>query len=469
MSEYLFVAGLETHVELQTKSKIFCSCSASFGAEPNTHCCPVCTGEPGSLPVLNREVLAYAIKAGLATNCTISRLTRMDRKNYVYPDLPKAYQISQFEAPICVGGYIELDSGKRIRINHIHMEEDAGKLVHEGGYTYVDYNRGGVPLIEIVSEPDIASVEEAAEYVEKLRLIMRHIGVSDCKMQEGSMRCDVNISVHRAGEPLGTRAEIKNMNSPSFMEKALRYEYKRQCEALDNGEKIVQETRRYNEASQTTESMRNKEDAQDYRYFPEPDILTVHVSDEFIKAVADSMPKLPDELRREFLSYGISEVEAKRLVEYKRIADFYAYAASLTDAKIAANIILGDIFRSMQTEEEKERFELKFTPDDFVALVKLRAENKINAGIQKRVLQEMLLKGGSPSKYLSAEDTASVSGEDVEKLCREAVAANERAVRDYLSGKEQALKAILGYVMKATRGKANAAEVEQKIKELICR
>ena len=469
MSEYLFVAGLETHVELQTKSKIFCSCSASFGAEPNTHCCPVCTGEPGSLPVLNREVLAYAIKAGLATNCTISRLTRMDRKNYVYPDLPKAYQISQFEAPICVGGYIELDSGKRIRINHIHMEEDAGKLVHEGGYTYVDYNRGGVPLIEIVSEPDIASVEEAAEYVEKLRLIMRHIGVSDCKMQEGSMRCDVNISVHRAGEPLGTRAEIKNMNSPSFMEKALRYEYKRQCEALDNGEKIVQETRRYNEGSQTTESMRNKEDAQDYRYFPEPDILTVHVSDEFIKAVADSMPKLPDELRREFLSYGISEVEAKRLVEYKRIADFYAYAASLTDAKIAANIILGDIFRSMQTEEEKERFELKFTPDDFVALVKLRAENKINAGIQKRVLQEMLLKGGSPSKYLSAEDTASVSGEDVEKLCREAVAANERAVRDYLSGKEQALKAILGYVMKATRGKANAAEVEQKIKELICR
>ena len=469
MSEYLFVAGLETHVELQTKSKIFCSCSASFGAEPNTHCCPVCTGEPGSLPVLNREVLAYAIKAGLATNCTISRLTRMDRKNYVYPDLPKAYQISQFEAPICVGGYIELDSGKRIRINHIHMEEDAGKLVHEGGYTYVDYNRGGVPLIEIVSEPDIASVEEAAEYVDKLRLIMRHIGVSDCKMQEGSMRCDVNISVHRAGEPLGTRAEIKNMNSPSFMEKALRYEYKRQCEALDNGEKIVQETRRYNEASQTTESMRNKEDAQDYRYFPEPDILTVHVSDEFIKAVADSMPKLPDELRREFLSYGISEVEAKRLVEYKRIADFYAYAASLTDAKIAANIILGDIFRSMQTEEEKERFELKFTPDDFVALVKLRAENKINAGIQKRVLQEMLLKGGSPSKYLSAEDTASVSGEDVEKLCREAVAANERAVRDYLSGKEQALKAILGYVMKATRGKANAAEVEQKIKELICR
>ncbi len=469
MSEYLFVAGLETHVELQTESKIFCSCSTSFGAEPNTHCCPVCTGEPGSLPVLNREVLAYAIKAGLATNCTISRLTRMDRKNYVYPDLPKAYQISQFEAPICVGGYIELDSGKRIRINHIHMEEDAGKLVHEGGYTYVDYNRGGVPLIEIVSEPDIASVEEAAEYVEKLRLIMRHIGVSDCKMQEGSMRCDVNISVHRAGEPLGTRAEIKNMNSPSFMEKALRYEYKRQCEALDNGEKIVQETRRYNEASQTTESMRNKEDAQDYRYFPEPDILTVHVSDEFIKAVADSMPKLPDELRRDFLSYGISEVEAKRLVEYKRIADFYAYAASLTDAKIAANIILGDIFRSMQTEEEKERFELKFTPDDFVALVKLRAENKINASIQKRVLQEMLLKGGSPSKYLSAEDIASVSGEDVEKLCREAVAANERAVRDYLSGKEQALKAVLGYVMKATRGKANAAEVEQKIKELICR
>lgn len=469
MSGYLFVAGLETHVELQTKSKIFCACSTGFGAEPNTHCCPVCTGEPGSLPVINREVLAYAVRAGLATNCAISEITKMDRKNYVYPDLPKAYQISQFEAPVAVGGYITLDSGKKIRINHIHMEEDAGKLVHENGYTYVDYNRGGVPLIEIVSEPDIASVEEAREYVEKLQLIMRHIGVSDCKMQEGSMRCDVNISVHREGEPLGTRAEIKNMNSLSFMEKALSYEYRRQCELLDNGERVVQETRRYNENTQTTESMRNKEDAQDYRYFPEPDILAIRVGKEFVKKIAESLPKLPDELRKEFAGYGLSETEVKRLVEYKRIADFYSEAAALSDPKIAANLILGEIFRGMQNEEEKERFELKFDVKAFAKLVNLRAENKINAGIQKKVLQKMLESGGAPEDYLSADDLAEVDTGAIDKLCAEAIESNERAVRDYLGGKEQALKALLGFVMKATRGKADSAAVEAKLKELICK
>ena len=469
MSEYLFVAGLETHVELQTKSKIFCSCSTAFGAEPNTHCCPVCTGEPGSLPVINREVLIYAIKAGLATNCKIASVTKMDRKNYVYPDLPKAYQISQFEEPVAVGGYIELDSGKRIRINHIHMEEDAGKLVHENGYTYVDYNRGGVPLIEIVSEPDIASVEEAREYVEKLQLIMRHIGVSDCKMQEGSMRCDVNISVNRKGEPLGTRAEIKNMNSLSFMEKALAYEYRRQCELLGNGERVVQETRRYNEATQTTESMRNKEDAQDYRYFPEPDILSIGIGKDFIEKIKRSLPELPDALRKRFASYGLSDIEIKRLVEYKKIADFYSEAAALSDPKIAANLILGEIFRGMQTEEEKERFDLMFGVKAFAELVTLRAENKINAGIQKKVLQKMLECGGSPKDYLSAEDLAGVDSGAVDRLCAEAVAANERAVKDYLGGKEQALKALLGYVMKATRGKADAAQVEARLKELICK
>lgn len=469
MSEYLFVAGLETHVELQTRSKIFCSCSTAFGAEPNTHCCPVCTGEPGSLPVINREVLAYAIRAGLATNCTISEITKMDRKNYVYPDLPKAYQISQFEEPVAVGGYITLDSGKKIRINHIHMEEDAGKLVHENGYTYVDYNRGGVPLIEIVSEPDIASVEEAREYVEKLQLIMRHIGVSDCKMQEGSMRCDVNISVHRAGEPLGTRAEIKNMNSLSFMEKALSYEYRRQCDLLDNGERVVQETRRYNENTQTTESMRNKEDAQDYRYFPEPDILAIRVGKDFVRDIAASLPKLPDELRKEFAAYGLGATEVKRLVEYKKIADFYAEAAALSEPKIAANLILGEIFRGMQTEEEKERFELKFDVKAFAKLVNLRAENKINAGIQKKVLQKMLESGGAPEDYLSAEDMANVDAGAIDNLCAEAVAANERAVKDYLGGKEQALKALIGFVMKATRGKADSAAVEARLKELICK
>ncbi|MBO4962171.1 MAG: Asp-tRNA(Asn)/Glu-tRNA(Gln) amidotransferase subunit GatB, partial [Clostridia bacterium] len=267
--KYEIVSGLETHVELSTKTKIFCGCTTAFGGAPNSHTCPVCTGMPGALPILNRKVLEYAIRAGLATNCKINLITRMDRKNYTYPDLPKAYQISQFDKPVCENGYITLSSGKKIGITRIHIEEDAGKLVHENGYTYVDYNRGGVPLIEIVSEPDISSSDEAKEYIEKLQLIMRYIGVSDCKMQEGSIRCDVNISLRPVGETkFGTRTEIKNMNSLSHIEKAMKYEYERQAEILDNGGKVVQETLRFNEEDGTTSSMRGKEDAQDYRYFP---------------------------------------------------------------------------------------------------------------------------------------------------------------------------------------------------------
>ena len=467
-SDYKLVIGLETHVELQTKSKIFCSCPTAFGAEPNTHCCPVCTGEPGSLPILNKEVLAYAVRAGLATNCKISKITHLDRKNYVYPDLPKAYQISQFDEPICVGGYVELASGKRIRINHIHVEEDAGKLVHEDGYTYIDYNRGGVPLIEIVSEPDITDIAEAREYMEKLQITMRHIGVSDCKMQEGSMRCDVNISVHKEGEPFGTRTEIKNMNSLSFMEKALAYEYFRQCDVLDSGEKVIQETRRYNEGTQTTESMRSKEDAQDYRYFPEPDILTVEVSDEFVDAIQASMPELPDVLGKRYVEeYGLGTTEAELIVKYKKIADFFNACAREGSPKLAANLILGQIFRGMQTEEEKEAFELKITPSQLAALVKLQDEGKINAQIARQTLQKMLAEGKDASAYLTAEDLAGVDDSAIDKLCAEAVASNARAVNDYKNGKLQAIKALVGYVMKATRGKADAAAVESKLIALI--
>lgn len=468
MKDYKLVIGLETHVELQTKSKIFCSCPTAFGAEPNTHCCPVCTGEPGSLPILNKEVLAYAVRAGLATNCRISRITHLDRKNYVYPDLPKAYQISQFDEPICVGGYVELDSGKRIRINHIHVEEDAGKLVHEDGYTYIDYNRGGVPLIEIVSEPDITDIAEAREYMEKLQITMRHIGVSDCKMQEGSMRCDVNISVHKEGEPLGTRTEIKNMNSLSFMEKALSYEYARQCDVLENGEKVVQETRRYNEGSQTTESMRSKEDAQDYRYFPEPDILTVEVSDEFVDAIRSAMPELPTALRKRYVEkYGLGETEADLIVKYKKIADFFNDCARQANPKLAANLILGQIFRGMQTEEEKEAFGIKVTPSQLAELVKLQDEGKINAQIARQTLKKMLEEGKDASAYLTEDDLKGVDSGAIDKLCAEAVAANARAVNDYRNGKTQAIKALVGYVMKATRGKADAGEAEKKIIALI--
>ena len=468
MKDYKLVIGLETHVELQTKSKIFCSCPTAFGAEPNTHCCPVCTGEPGSLPILNKEVLAYAVRAGLATNCRISKITHLDRKNYVYPDLPKAYQISQFDEPICVGGYVELDSGKRIRINHIHVEEDAGKLVHEDGYTYIDYNRGGVPLIEIVSEPDITDIAEAREYMEKLQITMRHIGVSDCKMQEGSMRCDVNISVHKEGEPLGTRTEIKNMNSLSFMERALSYEYARQCDVLESGEKVVQETRRYNEGSQTTESMRSKEDAQDYRYFPEPDILTVEVSDEFVDAIRSAMPELPTALRKRYVEkYGLGETEADLIVKYKKIADFFNDCARQANPKLAANLILGQIFRGMQTEEEKEAFGIKVTPSQLAELVKLQDEGKINAQIARQTLKKMLEEGKDASAYLTEDDLKGVDSGAIDKLCAEAVAANARAVNDYRNGKTQAIKALVGYVMKATRGKADAGEAEKKIIALI--
>ncbi|MDD3946676.1 MAG: Asp-tRNA(Asn)/Glu-tRNA(Gln) amidotransferase subunit GatB [Clostridia bacterium] len=468
--KYEMVVGLETHAELSTQSKIFCGCPTDFGGEPNTHCCPVCTGEPGSLPILNKKVLEYAIKAGLATHCAISRTTHMDRKNYVYPDLPKAYQISQFDEPICKQGYIELDSGKRIGITRIHIEEDAGKLVHDGGYTYVDYNRGGVPLIEIVSEPDIRSIDEAREYVEKLRLILRHIGVSDCKMQEGSMRCDVNISLRPFGKSeFGIRAEIKNMNSLSFMEKALAYEYERQADLLDSGEQVVQETRRYSESTGATESMRGKEDAQDYRYFREPDILQVDVSEAFIQRVKDSLPELPkDKQTRYTTQLELPFTEAALLVKYKNISDFFdAVIATGASAKNACNLIVGQIFRGFNTEEEKEQFSLSINAAQLAELIKLLDSGKINANIARLTLVKMLESGEGCMNFLTASDLASVDASEVERLCKEAVDNNPKAVADYLGGKEAALKALLGYVMRATRGKANAVEVENIIKNMI--
>ena len=292
--KYELVAGFETHVELSTDTKIFCSCTTKFGGEPNTHCCPICIGLPGTLPKLNKKVVEYAIRAGLATNCEIAEISKMDRKNYCYPDLPKAYQISQYDMPLCNHGYIELSNGRKIRILRIHIEEDAGKLVHSRGSTMVDYNRGGVPLIEIVSEPDIRSVEEAKEYVEKLQLIMRYIGVSDCKMQEGSMRCDVNISVRPEGsEKLGTRTEIKNMNSINFIAKAMEYEFGRQVDLIESGEKVIQETLRYDDVTNTTSGMRGKEDANDYRYFRDPDLVTINVPRERVEEIKASLPELP--------------------------------------------------------------------------------------------------------------------------------------------------------------------------------
>ncbi len=467
--KYNTVIGLETHVELSTKSKIFCSCPTDFGGAPNSHCCPVCTGEPGSLPILNKKVLDYAIKAGIATNCTIANLTHMDRKNYVYPDLPKAYQISQFEAPICEHGFVELDSGKKIGITRIHIEEDAGKLIHKGGYTYVDYNRGGVPLIEIVSDPDISNMEEAREYVEKLQLILRHIDVSDCKMQEGSMRCDVNISLNLpTDKEYGTRAEIKNMNSLTFMEKAIEYEYARQSDLLDSGEKVFQETRRYKENLGITESMRSKEDSQDYRYFREPDILSVTVDDTYIDSIRQSMPELPSVKISRYMDSGLSIADAKIIVKYKKVSEFFdEVVACGIQPKMVSNTILTQVFSSLSNDEEKELFNIAINSKQLADLLKLVQDNKINANMAKSTLFKMLESGSDFSKYIGAEELKGIDDDELQKLCLEAISSNARAVTDYKSGKEIALKALLGYVMKATCGKANAQAVEVTLKKLL--
>jgi aspartyl-tRNA(Asn)/glutamyl-tRNA(Gln) amidotransferase subunit B len=470
MKNYELVSGLETHIELSTKTKIFCSCSTEFGGEPNTHCCPVCIGLPGTLPKLNEKVVEYAILAGLATNCEISRTSRMDRKNYVYPDLPKAYQISQYDMPLCKNGYIELSNGRKIRILRIHIEEDAGKLVHQRGNIYVDYNRGGVPLIEIVSEPDIRSIEEAREYLEKLQLIMRHIGISDVKMQEGSLRCDVNISVRPQGsEEFGTRTEIKNMNSFTYMAKAMEYEVSRQIDLLESGETVVQETRRYNEAAGCTESMRGKEDAHDYRYFREPDLVAIHVSDEQIAALHKKLPEPPHEkLNRYQREFGLPEADAQLLIQYRSISDYFEEAIlGLKAPKTVANLIIGQIFSRLDGDSAKENFEINVSPKSLNGLIQLFESGKIKMNLLKSTLEKMLDTGKTATEFISESDMGGLDEAALATLCEQAVADNQNAVSDYLSGKEKALKAILGAVMKASRGRADAAEAEALLRKLI--
>lgn len=468
--KYDLVVGLETHVELLTKTKIFCSCANKFGSDPNTNCCPVCIGLPGTLPKLNKEVVNFAIKAALALNCEVNLVSKMDRKNYVYPDLSKAYQISQFYEPICKNGYVELDSGKKIRINHIHMEEDAGKLVHQGGDVYVDYNRGGVPLLEIVTEPDISSSEEAKEYVEKLQMIMRYIGVSDCKMQEGSMRCDVNVSVKPQGsEKLGIRTEIKNMNSITFMTKAIDYEFERHCEILENGGTVIQQTLRYKEETNSTESMRSKEDAQDYRYFRDPDLVDIVLTGEEVEKIKEELPELPaSRFERYTEKFDIPEKDAKLLVKYRNVSDYFEKASNgLKNPKTISNFIIGQIFRTLENESDKEEFKILTSPEQLCEVGKLLESGKLNMNLAKKALQKMLETGKNITEFVSESDMQGISDEDLETYCKEAINNNQNAVNDYLGGKEKALKAILGNVMKQTRGRGNAQAIEEKLIELI--
>ncbi|MBC8584747.1 Asp-tRNA(Asn)/Glu-tRNA(Gln) amidotransferase subunit GatB [Youxingia wuxianensis] len=468
--KYEMVAGLETHVELSTKTKIFCGCTTQFGSEPNTHCCPICIGLPGTLPKLNKTAVDYAILAGLATNCKINSISKMDRKNYVYPDLSKAYQVSQYDKPLCYGGYITLSNGRTIRITRIHIEEDAGKLVHERGDTYVDYNRAGVPLIEIVTEPDIRSVDEVREYVEKLQLIMKYIGISDCKMQEGSLRCDVNISVRPQGsETLGTRTEIKNMNSFTFMEKAIRYEFERQVDLVENGEKIIQETRRFDESQGITESMRSKEDAHDYRYFREPDLVTIITSQQEVSRLEGLLPELPDaKLSRYIEVYALSPKDAVLLTKYRRVAQFFDRAVDgIANPKFAVNLILGQIFSRLPSDSDKENFDIKVSPENFHELLMLLDSGKIRMNLAKTVLDSMLDTGGKAEELISEEDLAGLEESALQEVCQKIIDENPAAVSDYLSGKEKAVKSLVGGVMKATKGRADAAAAQEVLIKLM--
>ena len=464
------VSGLETHVELSTNTKIFCGCTTKFGGEPNTNCCPICIGLPGTLPKLNRQVVHYAIMAGLATHCTINNISKMDRKNYVYPDLPKAYQISQYDKPLCEHGYIQLESGRKIGITRIHIEEDAGKLVHEHGDTYVDYNRGGVPLIEIVSEPDIRSIAEAREYVEKLQMIMKHIGISDCKMQEGSLRCDVNISVRPQGsEEFGTRTEIKNMNSFTNMEKAMAYEYDRQIDLLESGGKVTQETLRWNPDEGITTPMRGKEDAHDYRYFREPDLVTIYTTDEEIEAIRQELPELPDARTARYENdFGLPAADAQLLVKYRKIAEYFEAASEgLSNKKAVANFILGQIFRTLVTDEEKENGAVAIPPEYLHDLAKLLEEGKIKMNLAKTTLDKMLETKKPCTDFISEQDMGDIDEDTLRSICQRVVESNPKAVADFKGGKDKAVKALIGQVMKQTRGKADGRKAEALMVEMI--
>ena len=460
--EYEAVMGLEVHAELSTKTKIFCSCPTSFGAAPNTQVCPVCMGMPGALPVLNEKVVEYAVKAGLATNCTISKDSKNDRKNYYYPDTPRAYQISQFDKPLCEHGYIEIETSsgkKKIRILRIHIEDDAGKLNHDdfGGGSLVDLNRAGVPLIEIVSEPDFRSSEEVDSYLKKLKSILEYIEVSDCKMQEGSFRADVNVSVHKFGEPLGTRSECKNMNSFRSITREIDYEIERQINILENGGTVEQETLRWDDVSGKTFTMRSKEDAEDYRYFPEPDLVAIKLSDEYIQNVKNNLPELPEKRRERYLNeYKMTEKETGIIVASKYLSDLFEKASEICgNRKGVSNWIISDISRILN-EKEMEPREIPFTPEHLAHLVTLIDKGTISSSIGKKVIEELFENPREPEVIIKEKGWIQISDEGaIREVVKQILDANSQSVVDYKAGKDRALGFLVGQAMKVTKGKAN--------------
>lgn len=505
IEQYETVIGLEVHVELATKTKIFCGCTTEFGGAPNTHTCPVCTGMPGSLPVLNKQVVEYALAVGLATNCGINQFCKFDRKNYFYPDNPQNYQISQLYLPICHDGYVEIEveaddvagktednndsfwaegtnkaSGKknaknlvtkRIGIHEIHMEEDAGKLIHdENGNSLVDYNRSGVPLIEIVSEPDMRNAQEVIAYLEKLRMIIQYLGASDCKLQEGSMRADVNLSVRKKGaSEYGTRTEMKNMNSFKGITRAIQGEMERQILLLEAGEEVVQETRRWDDTLGTSFAMRSKEDAQDYRYFPDPDLVPLKISDAWIQRVKDSQPELRTEKMARYISeYGLPVYDADIITGSKKLADLFEATTTIcSKPKKVSNWLMVETFRLL-SENAQDPEDIKYSPENLAKLINLADAGTINSTVAKEVFEKVFYENIDPEKYVEEKGLKTVNDEGELRFVIEGVLANnQKMVDDYKAGKKKAIGALVGQTMKATKGKANPGLVNQILEELL--
>ena len=474
--EYETVIGLEVHVELATKTKIFCGCSTAFGGAPNTHTCPVCTGMPGSLPVLNKKVVEYAAAVGLATNCTINQNCKFDRKNYFYPDNPQNYQISQLYEPICRNGYVEIETAdggtKQIGIHEIHMEEDAGKLVHDDweDVSVVDFNRSGVPLIEIVSEPDMRSADEVIAYLEKLRLIIQYLGASDCKLNEGSMRADVNLSVREVGaKEFGTRTEMKNLNSFRAIARAIEGEKNRQIDLIESGEKVIQETRRWDDTKESSHAMRSKEDAQDYRYFPEPDLVPIIISDEWLEEIKSRQPEFRTEkLVRYEKEYEIPRYDAEIITNSKHMADLFEETVAICGKpKKVSNWLMVETMRLLK-EHEMEPEDLRFSPEHLAALVELADAGTINSTVAKEVFEQMFADDIDPEKYVEEHGLKTVNDEGaLRSTIEQVIRDNPQSVEDYHNGKEKAIGFLVGQTMKAMKGKANPGMVNQILKELL--
>lgn len=473
--QYETVIGLEVHVELATKTKIFCSCSTEFGGAPNTHTCPVCTGMPGSLPVLNKQVVEYAMAIGLATNCDITKVCKFDRKNYFYPDNPQNYQISQLYLPIARNGYVEIEVGdtkKKVRIHEMHMEEDAGKLIHDewDDTSLVDYNRSGVPLVEIVSEPDMRSADEVIAYLEKLRMIIQYLGASDCKLQEGSMRADVNLSVREVGtEKFGTKTEMKNLNSFKAIARAIEGERERQIELLEDGKEVVQETRRWDDNKESSHAMRSKEDAQDYRYFPEPDLVPIVISDEWIEKIRSQQPEFRTEkLERYKKEFDIPQYDAEIITGSKHMADiFEATTAICKKPKKVSNWLMVETLRLLK-DNDMEPEDIRFSPENLAKLIELTEAGTINSSVAKDVFEKIFAEDIDPEKYVEEHGLKTVNDEGaLQEVLEKVIADNPQAVADYKGGKEKALGALVGQTMKAMKGKANPGMVNQKLKEML--